>query len=460
MVKRGWFNESWRHALARKGVSTGGSPVGFYAEKKVISEERQLRKLQAKRLIGKEVQKQALEARSGSVLIEAVKAGDFSQVRGAKLSELEGKVFEPGVGWRSPKGAEDEARALTSDDVVALREAIGSSFIARVSAGEQVDNDLVNQMNPQVKKQIVDLQKSLRPRSAVELFAKEKGLEALEATEEGIGKGIGKVAKKIGRSGAEVRRDTLKEASEERELRRLEDASEAGFSLFPQKDSDAPFIDESYGGRFTNPFLQGPSDVPAVGGGVGDEGRLAAFDVFNTLGAEQSKGAAFGSVVQKEVDALFGAKNELGHVDTGAFAKGKTSFEKGDYEGVLSALSKMQEQRKQQAQRRNVVFQTRQLVDSPQNRQDQLRAEPGIGTFMFSGGVRIADQTEKIADVHAAVQKGYEEAAVREQVLRQMAMQLRQKPVVPEAKSPRVVDVVKESKKDIISGSSEILGDW
>lgn len=461
-MKRGWFNESWRHSLARKGVATVSDSKRYFADmqsqeqmpppnveeeidesvdalgrpkkkKRGLAITTKYKQLQTKRLIEAEEKTQMIAKRTGSVVLEQVRGGNLGALKGVKLNDVVGKVYDPAVGFRAPKKQGEAERAMTADDVVALRAAVGQALVDRVTAGESVDNDLVNQMNPQVKKQVVDLQKSLKPKGAARLFAEEKAVE-----------GLAKAEAKIGRTEAEVRRERLDKAMEDAQLRRLEEEQTAGFSLLPQKDTDAVFIDESYGGPFTNPL----NPFRGVPGMQGPPERFQAFDVFNQVGASKAA-PKVEDFVQKEVDALFGSRFELGKVDKKPFVKGKSAFEKGDFEGVVDAMAKMQEQRKQQEQRKNIVFQTRQLVDSPRNREVQLRGSNDMVSFLHGGGSKIADQTRKIAETHALVQKGYEEAYVRENVLKQMASQLKQKPAVPEARSPPVVDVVRSEEKPV-----------
>jgi hypothetical protein len=439
--------------LARKGVKT--AYLASKDKKSTAKEEgwaalgvrSQYERTKYARLLEQERGRAAKEKRSSEIVIGQISAGNLSAVPSDDVKSLVGKVYVDGV-WRAPNPDDqtEVERGVTIADVDAIKKGVGVQLVERARLGEAVDNKLLEQMTPMVKKQVQDLQKEVKRglEGSGKRFAREVGRSTLESAEDKAAS----LKEKAFRTDAEVRRDQLKKAAEEEQLRKMEESVSGGSSLLPQKDFDAPFLDESYGGPFTNPLLA-PAP-PALGAGTGKVERLQAFDVFDRV-AEGKAGPSFGDVVQKEVDSLFGARYELGKVDKTPFAKGKKSFEKGDFEGVTAALAEMADQKKQQEQRRNVVYQTRQLVDSPQNRQAQLRAEPGVGTFMFSGGNRIADQTRKVAKVHEAVQKGYSEAATREAVLRQMVAQLQQKPAVPEAVSPLTVDVVKNQKPSVWS---------
>jgi hypothetical protein len=447
MVGKGWHKEPWRHSLAAKGVPTGPAiKPGYFQQQDFadvsvkpkedfsfagqrrkpavddappsssrkqkgrgdpLSPETIERKIKAESRIKRFQEEQAKEGRAGTQALRAAQSGDFTNVKQALAS---------------PDVSDAEKTALRSE--------LNRQAVQLTQAGLDVPESVEAELTAPTKTQIKAI-KEQQDRAAESGFARttrEVGRRALEGAE-----------KKARRTEGEV---LSEQAAEKKRIEAARKELEGEGGPFPFASlGDNVFLGDGEKGIGSDEdngsfdFITDPTvKTSPLSSAVVPQEKFAGVDF-----GMGNKEKPFSEKLAEEVESLWSARRELGKVDRSPLQKGEMAFKQGDREKLIEAINEQEFQIKQQESRWKLVEQTRQLVESSQNRQlvfsDKATSMFSFGMFS-SGADKLADETRKINKVKESVKQGADEARARSANLRGKLQRL-DSTVPPEESLPK-----------------------
>jgi hypothetical protein len=161
--------------------------------------------------------------------------------------------------------------------------------------------------------------------------------------------------------------------------------------------------------------------------------------------------------VKSGIDQVYGNLGEFSSIDTSAFGKGNSSFERGDREGLIEAITDLKSEEGKLHDRWTIVGQLHaQLIDPATVSSAYAGSDVDNLVFMKSGGAAsMSDATRKLNKVKKDLKVANDQVAARRKML-EFSLQ-RLDSVVPDVTAaPKEVKVFKESA---LSGySNPLLG--
>jgi len=174
------------------------------------------------------------------------------------------------------------------------------------------------------------------------------------------------------------------------------------------------------------------------------------------------KRKTFNEAVDDEVNELAEAKKHLAKVDLMPFKKGETAFEKGDREGLIGSINALEAQEQLIADRWNLVEQTRAVTLSPQARAQAYVQDNGpfglgaIGLWGGGGGDVLAERTKKISEVKRSLKDAANELYARKKLLRYKLQRLDQAASIGDSSLPQgKIDILTNKKEGLIDELAE-----
>jgi hypothetical protein len=478
MSKIGWFGESHRHYLAAKGVKTANNGYSYFAtktqEQARLSERRRTEALKEQKALKTATEAAIRNRRKGQRLIEATEQGRVGEVLAAAPLEKQGvvkrtlrRVTGGRFGTAQKIASTAELNKLPVEEREAVLANINLEAVDFANAGQW---ERIEQLRPYLSQdtiRYVDALKQRRQiaqRSAVTRTAVGFGRAAIEGAEAATFDIAETAAARANRSEAEVREER---AIEQARLNRAIEATEglevkSLSQVNPFFKGGIPEYGEGLGGLpVTNEFLDNYANRDA--GKIGDVIGHNAFLGGNLPGTSdgklndmRSRGVRFNELkdaryderVKREVDALYNAKDDLGKVDKKSFEDAKEAYKKGDRIKLIRALNDAEFQVQQQNSRWKLADQTRDLVESQQNREGAL--DDG-GVMSFFSGDKLANQTKKIHAVRKEIKNGHDEASQRAFIIRKMLEKTSHAPrePLPYQSTPGKIDAVGERRTEV-----------
>lgn len=158
--------------------------------------------------------------------------------------------------------------------------------------------------------------------------------------------------------------------------------------------------------------------------------------------SSESQGMSTDEYVQKEIDELYSARNNFSKVDVSPYDKGVESFDKGDREGLINAITDLEAQEQTLADRWMLAEQSRAQVMKPENRAAAYAKEKGgfMGVSLMglggAGGDVLAERTKKVGEVKRLLKEARDQLFTRRKLLR-YRLQRMDSVVSPTAESPK-----------------------
>ena len=439
----GWFGESHRHALSARGVKTG---QGYYAKRSSsqigvpFAPQTRLERLRTGKKLEEEKEAAIRSRREGQKLLRSAEKGELASVA-AKVQQV--KVPRTGIARILGPKKEIVIQGANPQEQAAIRAQANIQAVQFAEAGifDQFPENLKPLLSADTKARIDAEQKLQRysRSSAATKTAIAVGEGAVVGAEESLRESVAAAAEKANRSEAEVLQEQAAEQTAERRARAVLNGPEVekfsdvnpffkgGVPLFgdEQDGLDNVFLGRNEGeGVLTGLARVEPKKIEPLPplsdsllSGVRSDGLK--FAKLPNGQAKLPKEAKYDERVKKEVDALYGARKELGHVDIRPFEEAKKAYREGNREKLIKALNEEEFQVQQQNSRWKLADQTRSLVESQENREGALDDE-GVWSFFSGSGNKLADQTKKIHEVRRDIKTGYDTAQQRAIIMRKM----------------------------------------
>ncbi len=467
--KSGWYNESWRHSLARKGVQTKST---YLANKNYFQNQEPEQVKSPTPADQKIVQKftKALEENTKFKKLESEEKGgseptvtDRTQLdrlkETQKLQEETSKAAKIQEGASRVKdllndkdviGAAQELDLIKDKDARKRAKAIFDAEVLKlVQEGQDVPLEVRQKLSFRARQEVTKLREKDTFRGAVKGASKEAVFDAAESVVDKFESASARGDEKIKES---------KEALEA-EVRAREEGREDVFKSNPIKlgktniflgDGDEkPFSKKGDGVfNFYPEEIKNAPIKPLSDSVISSDVKFTGptFGMENKLSPDMAKQETF----SKQIDDLFNSRKTLGDVDLRPYNKGLNAFKKGDREKLIEAINEQEFQHKQQESRWKHSEDMRTIVDSSEFRNYVLDEKGGPFSglnVLFGGGKELADKTEKVAKIQTSIKQGADKAKARSEMLRNKLI-IMDNAVLPDDSRPRSsVKVLNSSEK-------------
>jgi hypothetical protein len=171
----------------------------------------------------------------------------------------------------------------------------------------------------------------------------------------------------------------------------------------------------------------------------GTESLQSSFEdlLGKRVGGAQVPRKSENAYIEEEVSELHRARDRMAKVDLSPFEKGEDAFKKGDREGLIKSINELETQEQLLADRWNLVEQTRATVLSPKHRVLAYAQDDGMfgGLLGGGGGDKLAERTQKVAEVKRRIKDSSNELYARRKLLR-YKLQRMDATVAPETSLP------------------------
>ena len=150
--------------------------------------------------------------------------------------------------------------------------------------------------------------------------------------------------------------------------------------------------------------------------------------------------------VKSKVESIYGARMALAEADKKPYEEGLRSFKKGNREGVVKSIIDLEKEEGKFKDRWALLEQAHRQVLSAENYEGAY-ADDGnkvLGWLGGSGGYRLAEETQKLNEVKAAVKQANYDITSRKKLL-QSKLQMMDAKVPLDVKGPKHVQVFGES---------------
>lgn len=445
-MKAGWRHDSYRHALAAKGIRTGSQKM--FAKKSAAEKQLAMYGVNAKEAaldvnppyateivdtpyvkgpysrnsqvdsfaaIPRPVDPLLSKSRESAIRKEetarAISERQYEQALNLARTSTDYRVAIEMI--KNPTKF-DELMVQTSngprvdiEKVESLRSALNARILQNAQAGVPLDPDLKSAVSSEVLKRAETIQKyrEISERREFESPLKKQFRE--ELTPAVTAAAITAAPEGISQAGAAFygmkETDTLEDFDQtSAKLRRsaiIRDNAAVGW----EEQASPGFWDEIEGTRFRSSW----DKTLQNGGGVNpvlNPGKKTRADV-----------------VQDRVDSMFANKDNLTNVDFKAYERGKKHFEEGNREELINDILDMQ---KQEAKLKNVNKFVDQLMGDMNSKENYADAFESGGSSNYvlggsKGAEKLNDQINKLHEVKGETAKKYAEAFTRRRLMQQ-----------------------------------------
>lgn len=439
--KAGWHGESYRHALAAKGIKTGKN---YFSSKSFHRYFRQrddqfinLQDVGVKDTTEEEFERQDRVAeQTQDVLSKTGVPGQASPAtqrrRLVEGLKLDADVEETIRSARPVEQAIDRAnqgdvsRALqmlanrqgTTDEQEALRTALNNFAVQQANAGVPVPDGVMEQIDSSVKKNVenIERQRALAGESAFKktlrgtardaaVGAIESPLVAADSVLSATGAGISAIA--------DASREGQQELSKGRGPGVVGNIDALGNTPFFANNALGAANERKSGALAT---MQPVPSAINTWDFLPDDGQPTNLAFKAQQMANQP---TYTDQVSKKIDSYFDNKREFTQVDFSPFREGTKAFKSGNREKLIESIAKLENEESKLRDRWNLVSKAHAQQMSNENHEAAFK-DKGTGTLWFlskKGAEQLKDQTEKINDVRSELIKTNNKLASRRQML-------------------------------------------
>lgn len=518
MVRAGWFGESHRHSLAARGIATryknryyGLKEPEVRSKDVVVEPITKKKKMKAAPKAPKTVTPSEMRGK-GAALIRSAEAAAtghrfgalgrsaeeerrarvaieglveqarpivhiVDQARKGQLGEalllMTGKRYrvDPKTGEPFLKGGKRviiRAEAST-DELDAIHQVFEERALGLAKQGLPIPDKIVSTLSPEARAKIDTIKAGLEREEESPLRAafRKKGEDAAIGALQGVEAIPGAVAEEataLAKSAAGAEAAGLGFLERAREEASQEGGREGFAGTLAMADSfgSTPFMEtNALFGSHTDgdhPLNLIPDDVPSLKSGFDDIPKLS--DSF--FGSDKVESVA--QRTSRKVDSWLDVSDGASDVDVSGFDRGNDAFDRGDREGLISAITSLQSQESKVRDRWQLVEQTHAQVLASQNKESAFDVDDGGNFFLGfgSGAGQLVEQTEKLNKVKEQL-KGANDRVFSRRKMLQFKLQRMDAHVPSETDVPDDVQVFGGSgpfsigAKDIFSRDNIVL---
>jgi hypothetical protein len=394
---RGWYNDSYRHSLAAKGIRTSFSKKYSFQTKAEMEQLAQVDRVAQAAMadwnLGAEVNRARLEEMEADVKERRSPFSLGSRAQEERTEEIMGRAkvlgpFQQKLG-RIESGVFDKAeiRELAKDKnperQASLKRSAYVGLMSRAESGQSLDYGVMALLNNAQRKQIEQASRYAktgqtagrikRAEEAIVGAGETVGLIGLETAGAGLKRGVQEMMKR-GETPEEKLSRLQKERSAREGLKELEEEEEYGALSFGRISG----LDQLIAERQAKKAAAGPSK---------DELEAELYPISNQ--------------VRAQVKSFWNHKENLAIVDMSAFKQGEKAFVNGDREGLADSIMDLEKEDMKLKDRWHLLQKTRGLVLSDDNRNETIARSSDNKNIIFDsfggGAKELIDQTQKMA---------------------------------------------------------------
>lgn len=465
MTRQGWFKDSYRHALAAKGVKTSKYKHNNKVRLQTVSRgqdtsgaqdlppvnivpERLTSQAEINKRIGRDIAREVklglqAEGRSdvslpGPAAIrqreqteEAIVESRIKRPLFDMLDRVEAGDFS---GILNPDGSlKGQYANLTGADQLRLKDAIFAGARQYADRGANLKEIAgATDSLTQTQKEILERQSRLVRTGSIETpagragdFAKSVGLDALEGAEGGVRKVAGGVERQFESGLKNAKTELLRREPSALEKREKEVAELAERRRLEKKEQE---LERGVLNPLGIEFFGGEQAVDGIKKHVPD-----------ALKAEM------------EVNELYNSKDRLSKVDVSSYRDGERAFKEGDRPKLVESINKLEAENAKLKDRWHITQKVRSVVVSNKNIDqstvlENYGMEKPLPNALFGGGAgdKLADQTRKISEVEREIKDSSNKLTSRIGLLRQKLRRMNAA-TPPETTVPEKITVIESN---------------